>query len=70
MGEHVGKSAYIERMVGVMVVAFVVTSMLEMLVAAMAVNLCLKNESCFVHTIMMMVRHDGVQQDDCTCQCD
>ena len=57
MRQHVGQTAHVERMVGVVVVAIVVTVMGVLMMTAMAVYLCLKDEPYLVGTIVMMVRH-------------
>ena len=63
--KHVGESAQIKRMVGVMLVTIVV---LVMLMAAMTVDFGLKNKPYLVRTVVMMVRHSSMQQNDCTRQ--
>lgn len=50
-------------MVRVVLVAIVCV----MLMAAMAVDFCLKDKPSLVRTVVVVVRHNSVQQDNCTC---
>ena len=45
---------------------FVTIVVLVMLMAAMAVDFGLKNKPYLVRTVVMMVWHDSMQQNDCT----
>ena len=68
MGKHVGKTTDIKGMVRMVVVAIIITIMRVMLMAAMAIDFGLKNKPSLVRTIVVMVRHNGVHKNDCTCQ--
>ena len=68
MGEHVGKTADVERVVGMMAVAALAAVMRMMLVATMAIDFGFKNKSCPFRTVVVMVRHNGVHEDNRTCQ--
>ena len=45
-------------------------AMVALVVVALAVtgDLCLKNKTLGFATIVVMVRHNGMQHDNCTCQ--
>ena len=68
MGEHVGKTADVKRVVGMVAVAAMAAVVRMMLVAAMAIDFGFKNKSRPFRTIVVMVRHNGVYEDYRTCQ--
>ena len=45
-------------------------AMVALVVVALAVtgDLCLKNKALGFATVMMVMRHNGVKHDNCTCQ--
>ena len=47
-------------------------TMVALMVVALAVtgNFCLENKTLGFATIVVMVRHNGMQHDNCTCQRD
>ncbi len=69
MGEHVGKTADVERVVGMVAVAVMAAVVRMMLVAAMTIDFGLKNKPHLVRTIVVVVRYNSMYEDNRTCQC-
>lgn len=68
MREHLSQLAGVKRMMGMPMVAIVMIIITVMVTIAMTGQFCLKNKATLPYTIVVMVRDNGVQQDDCTRQ--
>lgn len=66
MREHVGQLAHIERMVRVPTILSIGTA--AMVMVTMAGEFGLENKATLIIAVVVMVRHNGVRQDNCARQ--